>query len=55
MEGPCRTYVGRRCAYRDLVGEPGGKRPLGRPKRGLDYNIKMDLHKVGCVAWAEFI
>jgi hypothetical protein len=34
-------------AYRMLVGEPEGKRPLGRPRsRWLD-NIKMDLREVG--------
>ena len=28
--------------YRILVGEPEGKKPLGRPKRKLEDNIKMD-------------
>jgi hypothetical protein len=37
-----------RGAYRVLVGKPGGKRPLGRPKRRWDDNIKMDLQEVGC-------
>jgi hypothetical protein len=33
----------KRIAYRILVGNPEGKRPLGRPKRrGVD-NIKIDL------------
>jgi len=26
----------------------GGKRPLGRPRRGWEVNIKMDLEDVGC-------
>ena len=30
-----------------LVGTPEGKRPLGRPRRGWEDNIKMDLRKVG--------
>jgi hypothetical protein len=30
-------------AYRILVGNPGGKRPLGRPRRRWVDNIKMDL------------
>jgi hypothetical protein len=30
-------------AYRILVGKPEGKRPLGRPRRRLVDNIKMDL------------
>jgi hypothetical protein len=37
----------RRNVYRILVGEPEGKRPLGRPRcRSVD-NIKMDLREVG--------
>jgi hypothetical protein len=38
----------RRGAYRVLVGKPEGKRPLGRPRRGWEDNIKMDLQEVGC-------
>ena len=34
--------------YRVLVGKPEGNRPLGRPKRRWEDNIKMDLHGVGC-------
>jgi hypothetical protein len=37
----------RRNAYRILVGKPVGKRPLGRPRRRLVDNIKMDLREVG--------
>ena len=33
--------------YRFLVGEPEGKRPLGRPRGRLEDNIKMDLQEVG--------
>jgi hypothetical protein len=33
--------------YRLLVGRPEGKRPLGRPRRRWEYNIKMDLRKIG--------
>ncbi|KAJ4427899.1 hypothetical protein ANN_23907 [Periplaneta americana] len=36
-----------RNAYRVLVGRPEGKRPLGRPKRRWEDNIKMDLREVG--------
>jgi hypothetical protein len=32
-----------------LVGKPEGKRPLGRPRRRWEDNIKMDLQDVGCV------
>jgi hypothetical protein len=33
----------RRGAYRAVVGKPEGRRPLGRPKRRREDNIKMDL------------
>ena len=35
-------------AYRVLVGKPEGERPLGRPRRRWEDNIKMDLREVGC-------
>ena len=35
-------------AYRVLVGKPEGERPLGRPRRRWEYNIKMYLRDVGC-------
>jgi hypothetical protein len=38
----------RRGVYRVLVEKPERKRPLGRPRRRWDDNIKMDLQKVGC-------
>jgi len=37
-----------RGVYRVLVGKPEGKRPLGRPRRRLVDNIRMDLQEVGC-------
>jgi hypothetical protein len=37
----------KRNAYRILVGNPEGKRPLGRPRRGWVDNIKMDLREIG--------
>jgi hypothetical protein len=33
-------------AYRVLVGKPEGKRPLTRPRRRWEDNIKMDLQEV---------
>ena len=44
-----------RDVHRFLVGKPKGKRPLGRPRRRLEDNIKMDLQKVGggCGDWME--
>jgi hypothetical protein len=35
-------------AYRILVGNPEGKRPLGRPRRRWVDNIKIDLRETGC-------
>jgi hypothetical protein len=32
-----------RGVYRVLVGRPEGKRPVGRPRRRWEDNIKMDL------------
>jgi hypothetical protein len=37
----------RRGAYRALVGKPEGRRPLGRPRRRWEDNIKMDLREAG--------
>jgi hypothetical protein len=33
---------------RVLVGKPEGKRPLGRPRRRWEDNVRMDLQEVGC-------
>ena len=33
------------------MGKPGGKRPLGRPRRRWEDNIKMDLREMGCGVW----
>ena len=38
--------------HRVLVGKPEGKRPLGRPRRRWEDNIKMDLEVGrGCGGW----
>jgi hypothetical protein len=42
-------------AYRVLVGRREGKRPLGRPRRRWEDNIKLDLEEVRWEAWTEFI
>jgi hypothetical protein len=44
-----------RGVYRVLVGKPEGKRPLGRPRRRWEDNIKMDLQEVvaSCGDWME--
>ena len=42
-----------RGVYKVLVGKPVGKRPLGRPRRRWEDNIKIDLHDMGrgCGDW----
>ena len=46
-----------RGVHRVLVGKPEGKRPLGRPRRRWEDNIKMDLREVGGGrgAWMELV
>jgi len=41
--------------HRVLVGKPEGKRPLWRPRRRWEYNIRMDLQEVvgSCGDWME--
>jgi hypothetical protein len=41
----------KRNAYRILVGNPEGKRPLRRPRRRWVDNIKMDLREIGWMGW----
>ena len=45
-----------RGVYRDLVGKPEVKRPLGRPRCRWE-DIKMNLQKVGCgdMDWIELV
>ena len=55
MGGHVACIGEKRGIYRVLVGKPGGKRPLGKPRRRWEDNIKMDLHEVGCggMEWVE--
>jgi hypothetical protein len=45
----------KRNAYRILVGKPEGKRPLGRPRRRWEDNIRMDLGEIrwGGMDWID--
>jgi hypothetical protein len=45
-----------RGAYNILVGRPEGRRPLGRPRRRWEDNIKMDLREIGFgdVEWIQW-
>ena len=50
------TLMGeRRGVHRVLVGKPEGKRPMGRPRRRWEDNIKLDLQEVegSCGDWME--
>ena len=44
-----------RSAFKMLTGKPTGKRPLGRPRRRWEYNIRMDLEDIGVNAsnWVD--
>jgi hypothetical protein len=39
--------------YNILVGKPEGRRPLGRPRRRWEDNIRMDLGDVDCIHLAQ--
>jgi hypothetical protein len=47
MSGACTTRGEIRNAYKILVGKPERKRPLGRPRRRWEDNIRMDLREIG--------
>jgi hypothetical protein len=47
MGGTCGTHGEGRNVYRVLVGRPEGKRPLRKPRRKWEDNIKMDLREIG--------
>ena len=49
-EGHVARMEQSRNAYRILVGNPEGKRPLGRTRRRWEDNIKIDFREVGCDA-----
>jgi hypothetical protein len=48
MGGACSAVGGGRGVYRVMVGKPEGKRPLGKPRRRVEENIRIDLQRVGC-------
>ena len=55
MGGACGAYGEGRGVHRVLVRKPEEKRPLERPRRRWEDNIKMDLQEVGagCEDWME--
>jgi hypothetical protein len=42
-----------RGVYRALVGKPEVQRPMGRPRRRWENNIKIDFQVVRCGVWIE--
>jgi hypothetical protein len=44
----------KRNAYTISVGKPEGKKPLGKPRRRWEDNIKMDLREDG-VVWTGLV
>jgi hypothetical protein len=58
MGRACDAYAEDRGVHRVLVGKPEGKRPLGRPRRRWEENIKMELQeggggRGGWMEWAQ--
>jgi hypothetical protein len=60
MGRACSTNGEKMKAYRILVGKPERKRPVGRPRRRWEDNIRMDLREIGWggmdwinLAWAR--
>jgi len=55
MGGAYSTNGERRGVNRVLVGKPERKRPLGRPRRRWEDNVKMDIKEVACggMDWIE--
>ena len=46
-----------RSAFKILIGKPRGKRPLGRPRRRWEDNIRMDLQEIDISAenWVDSV
>jgi hypothetical protein len=56
MGGACSTYGGKERCIGNLVGRVEGRRPLVRPRRRYEDNIKMDLQEVGWgMDWIELV
>ena len=57
MGGARSTYGESRSVHTVLVGKPEGKRPLERPRRTWEDNIKMNLKNVGIevMDWIELV
>ena len=53
--GYCAMSAGMYSCCNISSGEPDGKRPLGRPRRRWEDNVKMDFQEMGCrdMDWTE--
>ena len=47
MGRSCSQNESGRSAFKIATGKPTGKRPLGRPRRRWEDNIRMDLEEIG--------
>ena len=54
-EGHVARMGESRGVYKVLVGKPEAKRPLGRPRRRREDNIKMDIQEVVVGTWTGLI
>ena len=50
MGRACSQKEEGRSAFKMLIGKPTGKRPLGKPKRRWEDNIRIDLKEIGITA-----
>ena len=50
-----KYYIESRSAFKILTGKPKEKRPLGRPRRRWEDNIRVDLEEIGINAgnWVD--
>jgi hypothetical protein len=57
MGGACSTYGRDEKCVHILVGNPEGKRPLGKPRRRWEDNIRMDLGEIvwEIIGWIHLI
>ena len=49
--GAYGTYWGEERCMQDFGGNPEGRRPLVRPRRRWEDNIKMDIQEIEWITW----
>ena len=47
MGRACSQNIGRQDCLQNLTGKPTGRRPLGKPRRIWEDNIRMDIEEIG--------